>query len=135
MCQKPSDDKVRWNSIGVSQWNSTLGVFLGLELCTSCRHCIFYSIINFGPQPQWWAWHMSTKGNWRVHNSLEVITTQKCSNYFENDTKKWDIGYACNNSCYKFLVIKSDILESYTIIETKNAIFFEHTFPLKNKEN
>ena len=48
---------------------------------------------------------------------------------------KWDIGYACNSSCYKFLVIKSDILESYTIIEPKNAIFFEHTFPLKNKEN
>ena len=91
VCQKPSDDKVRWNSIGVSQWNSTLGVFLGLELCTSCRHRILYPIINFGPQPQWWAWHMSTKGNWRVHNSLDVITTQKCSNRYEINTEKWHL--------------------------------------------
>ena len=44
------------------------------------------------------------------------------------------IGYACNSSCYRFLVIKSDILESYTIIESENAIFFEHVFHLKNKE-
>ena len=44
------------------------------------------------------------------------------------------IGYACNSSCYKFLVIRSDILESYAIIESKNAIFFEHVFPLKKKE-
>ena len=44
------------------------------------------------------------------------------------------IGYACNSSCYRFLIIKSDILESYTIIESENAIFFEHVFPLKNKE-
>ena len=42
--------------------------------------------------------------------------------------------YASNNSSYRFLVIKSDILESYTIIELENAIFFEHLFPLKNKE-
>ena len=27
VCQKPSDDKVRWNLIGVSQWNSTLECF------------------------------------------------------------------------------------------------------------
>ena len=32
VCQKNSDDKVRWNSIEISQWNSTLGVFLGLEI-------------------------------------------------------------------------------------------------------
>ena len=44
------------------------------------------------------------------------------------------IGYACKISCYRFIVIKSDILESYTIIESENAIFFEHVFPLKNKE-
>ena len=44
------------------------------------------------------------------------------------------IGYACNSSCYRFFVIKSDILESYTIIESENAIFFEHVLPLKNKE-
>ena len=44
------------------------------------------------------------------------------------------IGYACNCSCYRFLVIKNDILESNTNIESENAIFFEHVFPLKNKE-
>ena len=38
VCAKnpPIYDKVSWNSIGISQWNSTLGVFLGLELCTFC---------------------------------------------------------------------------------------------------
>ena len=40
-----------------------------------CRHLILYPLINFGPWTQWWAWHMSTKGNLRVHNSLELITT------------------------------------------------------------
>ena len=44
------------------------------------------------------------------------------------------IGYACNSTCYRFIVIKSDVLESYTIIESENAIFFEHVFPMKNKE-
>ena len=44
------------------------------------------------------------------------------------------IGYACNSTFYKFLVIKSDILESNTIIESENVIFFEHVFHLKNKE-
>ena len=44
------------------------------------------------------------------------------------------IYYACNNTCYIFLVIGSDILESYTIIEFENAKFFKHVFPLKNKE-
>jgi hypothetical protein len=44
------------------------------------------------------------------------------------------IGYACNSSCYRFLVIKSDVLDYNTIIESENAIFFEHVFPLKNKE-
>ena len=31
---------------------------------------------------------MSTKGNYRLYNNLEVITTQKCSNHFEIDTEK-----------------------------------------------
>ena len=44
------------------------------------------------------------------------------------------IGYASNSSCYRFLVIKSDILEFYIIIESENVIFFEHLFPLKKKE-
>ena len=44
------------------------------------------------------------------------------------------VDYACNSSCYRFLVIKSDILESYTIIESENAMYLEHVFPLKNKE-
>uniref|UniRef100_A0A2N9GEZ3 Integrase catalytic domain-containing protein n=1 Tax=Fagus sylvatica TaxID=28930 RepID=A0A2N9GEZ3_FAGSY len=44
------------------------------------------------------------------------------------------IGYACNSSCYRFLVIKSDVLDSNTIIESKNAIFFELVYPMKEKE-
>ena len=38
---------------------------------------------------QWWALHISTKINLSILNSLEVITTQKCSNRFENHVKKW----------------------------------------------
>ena len=34
------------------------------------------------------------------------------------------IGYANNSVAYRFLVLKSDVLESNTIIETKNAEFF-----------
>ena len=28
-----------------------------------CRHLILYPLIIFGPRPQWYAWHMSIKGN------------------------------------------------------------------------
>ena len=34
---------------------------------------------------------ISTKGNWSYFDCLEVITTQKCSNHFENDAKKWHL--------------------------------------------
>ena len=34
---------------------------------------------------------------------------------------------------YRFLVLKNDVLECNTIIETKNAEFFEHIFPLSEK--
>jgi hypothetical protein len=44
------------------------------------------------------------------------------------------IGYACNSLCYIFIVIKSDVLDCNIRIESENAIFFEHVFPLKNKE-
>ena len=43
------------------------------------------------------------------------------------------VGYAQNSAAYRFLVLKSDVLESNTIIETKNAEFFEHIYPLKEK--
>ena len=36
---------------------------------------------------------------------------------------------------YRFLVLKSDVLESNTSIETKNAEFFEHIFPLSRKNS
>ena len=39
------------------------------------------------------------------------------------------IGYAINSAAYRFLVLKSDVLESNTIIETKNAEFFLTHFP------
>ena len=34
------------------------------------------------------------------------------------------IGYASNSAAYRLLVLKSDVLECNTIIETKNAEFF-----------
>ncbi|KAL4342226.1 hypothetical protein GQ457_08G033870 [Hibiscus cannabinus] len=41
------------------------------------------------------------------------------------------IGYVEHSIAYRFLVLRSDILEKNTIVETKNAEFFEHVFPLK----
>ena len=43
------------------------------------------------------------------------------------------IRYASNSIAYRFLVLKSDILECNTIIETKNVELFEHIFPLSEK--
>ena len=43
------------------------------------------------------------------------------------------IGYASNSDAYKFIVLKIDVLECNTIIETKNAKFIEHIFPLSKK--
>lgn len=43
------------------------------------------------------------------------------------------IGYVENNAAYRFLVIRSEVLEPHTTIETKNAIFFENVFPLKTR--
>ena len=39
------------------------------------------------------------------------------------------IGYAEHSVAYRFLVLKSDVLDCNTIIETKNAEFFENIFP------
>lgn len=43
------------------------------------------------------------------------------------------IGYGQNSAAYKFLVVKSDhnVMEVNTIVETKNADFFEGVFPKK----
>ena len=43
------------------------------------------------------------------------------------------IGYAYHSASYRFLVTRSDnnIMEINTIVETKDAEFFEHVFPLK----
>jgi hypothetical protein len=43
------------------------------------------------------------------------------------------IGYAHNSSAYRFLIHKSDILDMHvnTIIESRNASFFEEIFPCK----
>ena len=43
------------------------------------------------------------------------------------------IGYASNSVAYRFLVLKNDVLQCNTIIETKNVEFFEHIFPLFEK--
>ena len=43
------------------------------------------------------------------------------------------IGYAQNSSAYRFLTYKSEIpdINVNTIIESRNAVFFEHVFPYK----
>jgi len=41
------------------------------------------------------------------------------------------LGYAKNNVAYRFLILKSDVIEHNTSVETKNVEFFEHIFPLK----
>ena len=52
------------------------------------------------------------------------------------ESKTYDcmfIEYASNSAAYRFIVLKSDVLESNNIIETKNAEFFEHIFPLSEQ--
>ena len=46
------------------------------------------------------------------------------------------IGYAHNSSAYRFLIHKSDIpdMNANTIIESRNAIFFEEIFPYKSTQ-
>ena len=46
------------------------------------------------------------------------------------------IGYAHNSSTYRFLIHKSDIpnMNANTIIESRNAIFFEEIFPYKSTQ-
>ena len=44
------------------------------------------------------------------------------------------LGYAEHNAAYRFLILKSDVIEHNTIVETKNVEFFEHIFPLKVSE-
>jgi len=44
------------------------------------------------------------------------------------------LGYAEHSAAYRFLVLKSDVIEHNTIVETKNVEFFEHIFPLKVSE-
>jgi hypothetical protein len=45
------------------------------------------------------------------------------------------IGYVEHSTAYRFRVLKSDVLDSNTIIETKNIEFFEHIFPLSDKNS
>jgi len=44
------------------------------------------------------------------------------------------LGYVEHSAAYRFLVLKSDVIEHNTIVETKNVEFFEHIFPLKVSE-
>ncbi|KAK3027782.1 hypothetical protein RJ639_042227 [Escallonia herrerae] len=43
------------------------------------------------------------------------------------------LGYAFHSVAYRFLVLQSDVLDSNTIIESKDAEFFENVLPLKPK--
>ena len=46
------------------------------------------------------------------------------------------IGYAHNSSAYRFLIHKSEIIDMHanTIIESRNASFFENVFPYKSTQ-
>ena len=46
------------------------------------------------------------------------------------------IGYAQNSSAYRFLTYKSEIpdINVNTIIESRNAVFFEHVFPYNKRQ-
>ena len=41
------------------------------------------------------------------------------------------LGYAEHSVAYRFLVLKSDVIEHNIIVETKSVEFFEHIYPLK----
>ena len=43
------------------------------------------------------------------------------------------IGYTKYSVAYRFLVLRSDVFDCNTIIETKNVGFFKHIFSLSNK--
>ena len=43
------------------------------------------------------------------------------------------IGYVEHRITYRFLTLKNDVLQCTTIIEMKNAKFFEHIYPLNDK--
>ena len=43
------------------------------------------------------------------------------------------IGYVENNVAYKFLVLKSDVLDCNTVIKTKNIKFFKHIYLLNER--
>jgi hypothetical protein len=43
------------------------------------------------------------------------------------------IGYVENSVAYKFLVLKSDMLDCNTVIKIKNIEFFEHIYPLNER--
>ena len=47
------------------------------------------------------------------------------------------IGYAHNSSAYRFLVYESEIpdIHKNTIMESRNALFFEHVFPCRSIED
>jgi hypothetical protein len=44
------------------------------------------------------------------------------------------LGYSFHNTGYRFLIIKSDVPDMYvdTIMESRDAVFFENEFPMKN---
>ena len=47
------------------------------------------------------------------------------------------LGYAQNNTAYRFLVVKSDSpdVSVYTIMESRDASFFEEVYPMRSASN
>ena len=47
------------------------------------------------------------------------------------------LGYAQNNTTYRFLVVKSDFSDArvHTIMESRDASFFEEVYPMRSASN
>ena len=50
-------------SIGMEVLRMDIDLLVLVACLLSCKQLILYPLIKFGPRPQWWAWHMLTKGN------------------------------------------------------------------------
>jgi len=74
---------------------------------------------------------------WRGYQpNLKYLRVRGClAKVMLPDPKKMKIcmflGYAEHNAAYRFLVLKSDVIEHNTIVEIKNIEVFKHIFLLK----
>jgi len=66
--------------------------------------------------------------------SLDNVTDPKKRKLGSKTSNCMFLSYAEHSVAYRFLVLKTSVIEHNTIVETKNVEFFEHIFPLKVSE-